>query len=183
MKRAEFRRKRPGGFTLMEMLIVLAILGLLLAMVGPRLLKSGKQADISTTKSQIKLLQACLDHFYLDMKEYPATDQGLESLVAGTAGAEATTASRWKGPYTKTGELPLDPWGNEYQYRYPPENSRADLPEIWSYGPDGQDNTEDDVVSWTTSKGEGEEGFDDLGTGPELGPEPEPMREDSRLGR
>ena len=175
MKRSELPRKSRHGFTLMEMLIVLAILGMLLALIGPRILRSSKKADVQAAQSQIKLLQGCLKHLYLDMKEYPETEPGLQALVEEPTDAEGTTASRWKGPYTETGELPKDPWGNDYQYRYPPENSKGDLPDIWSYGPDGQDNTEDDIVSWKKEEGGSEEGLDDLESQPDLEPEPEPL--------
>lgn len=180
---------RRRGFTLMEMLIVLAILGLLLALVGPRILQSGKRADVDATKLQIKMLQACLDDYYLHMKAYPTTDQGLKALIeeptADAKGATTDTGnapSRWKGPYTKTGELPKDPWGNDYQYQYPPEKGKGDMPDIWSYGPDGQDNTEDDIVSWTATKGEGEPGMPDATKEPPLNeppaekPAPSPKR-------
>ena len=180
MERSELNRKRRRGFTLMEMLIVLAILGMLLALIGPRIFRGWKEGHISSTKAQIKMLQGCLDEYYYHMKEYPTTEQGLPALVESPSEQEETTASRWQGPYTKTGELPMDPWGNEYQYRYPPENSKGDLPDIWSYGPDGQDNTEDDIVSWTKTEGEGEgeEGLKDLDTRPEPERPPEPLPEE-----
>lgn len=183
MNRSPKRRKRCRGFTLMEMLIVLAILGMLLALIGPRILQSGKKADAQTTQAQIKMLQACLDHYYLDMKAYPETEPGLQALIEKPGEVEGESVSRWKGPYTKTGDLPKDPWGNDYQYRYPPENSSADLPEIWSYGPDGEDNTEDDIVSWKKEQIEGEEGLEEPESLPaEPVTQPEPMREPAPRG-
>lgn len=176
MKRRKLRHDRRRGFTLMEMLIVLAIVGMLMALIGPRLLSSGKKADEQTAKAQIKLLQSCLDHYYLDMKAYPETEPGLKALIEESTDAEGTGTSRWKGPYTKTGDLPSDPWGNAYLYRYPAENSNVDLPEIWSCGPDGQENTEDDITSWKKQNGETEDGLDELDPAaePDLGPEPTP---------
>lgn len=182
MKRRGIRPKRRSGFTLIEMLIVLGIVVMLLALIGPRLLRSGKQADVSGTKAQIKMLQGCLDQYCLHTKEYPSTEEGLEALVTPPAEKGETTTSRWQGPYTRTGELPKDPWGNEYQYRYPPENGKADLPDVWSFGPDGQDNTEDDVVSWTKSSDAAEDGMnEELDLGPEPESMPEPMPEEAGL--
>lgn len=179
MKPDTIRRKKRRGFTLMEMLIVLGILVLLLAMVTPRILRSRKQADVSATKAQIQFLQGCLEHYVLHVKEFPATEQGLRALIEEPTDGEETTASRWQGPYTRTGELPQDPWGNDYQYEYPPTQGNGDLPDIWSYGPDGEDNTEDDIVSWKQDEGEEEEGLGDLTDEPQRNPkqprpEPEP---------
>lgn len=160
------QRAKRSGFTLMEMLIVLAILVLLLAMVTPRILRTGKQADISATQAQVRFLQGCLEHYALHLKEFPTTEQGLQALIEAPTGEDETTASRWLGPYTKTGELPKDPWGNDYQYEYPPTQGKGDLPDIWSYGPDGEDNTEDDICSWKKEAAEGDEGLDDLANEP-----------------
>ncbi len=173
MKRGKPRLRRRRGFTLMEMLIVLAIVGMLLALIGPRILSSGKQADEQTARAQIKLLQTCLDHYYLHMKSYPETEPGLQALVGEPTETEgAGTSSRWKGPYTKTGDLPKDPWGNEYHYRYPAEQGKGDLPDIWSSGPDGEEDTEDDITSWKPKDGESEDGLDELDAERELDPEP-----------
>ncbi len=167
MQRNTKKRARRGGFTLMEMLVVLGILVLLLAMVVPRVLGTQKKADITATKSQILFLNGCLQRYALDMKGFPTSEQGLKSLVASPANANGTAASRWGGPYTESGELPTDAWGNPYQYEYPATKGRGDRPDIWSYGPDGEDNTDDDIVSWKgeTAVGVDGEGLleDDLG--------------------
>lgn len=159
MKRSTFNRRARRGFTLVELLIVLAILVGLAAMVVPRLLNRQKSADVDTAKTQIGMLRGCLKLYYLDMKKYPATEEGLAALVGATAGADDATAetmtSNWNGPYTESGELPTDPWQNEYQYEYPPSHGKGDTPDIWSLGPDGEDNTEDDICSWTREAGEG----------------------------
>ncbi|MBN2477374.1 MAG: type II secretion system major pseudopilin GspG [Pirellulales bacterium] len=168
------RTRKRRGFTLMEMLVVLGILVLLLAMVAPRVLGTQKKADITTTKSQIELLKGCLDRYCLEMKTFPATEEGLAALVSQPTSTDGAVASRWDGPYTDSGELPLDAWGNPFQYEYPPTQGRGDYPDIWSYGPDGEDNTEDDIVSWKRTSGEEGEGTledDGLGTDADLGRE------------
>lgn len=151
-------RARWRAFTLMEMLIVLGILVMLIALAAPRFLGAQKKADIQTAKTQIGLFRGALERYALDMKTFPTTEQGLEALItppatAGTSTAEGTTAGagvagKWDGPYLNVSQIPLDPWGNPYQYRYPPERGTTDFPDIWSFGPDGQDNTEDDICSW-----------------------------------
>lgn len=149
-------QRRRGGFTLVEILIVLAILVLLVSMVMPKVLSARKKGNVDAAKSQIGLLKGALEHYALDCNDYPVTEQGLEALLSKPSDLNENTS--WKGPYL-TGEVPKDPWGNEYQYKYPPENGTGDTPDIWSLGPDGEDNTADDICSWSgSSSGRGEEG-------------------------
>jgi general secretion pathway protein G len=167
------------GFTLMEMLVVLGILAVLLAMVVPRILGTQKKADISAAQSQIKLLRGCLQRYALDMKEFPTTEQGLQSLVEKPADLSEAVAARWDGPYTETGELPMDPWGNPFQYEYPPTHGTADAdyPDIWSWGYDREDGTEDDIVSWSKELSEGGGGAAAPAKGPSrTGPAKGPSR-------
>ncbi len=149
------RRKRHNrGFTLVEIMIVLAILVLLLAMVGPRLLKTQEKADQKITLTQIKTVQQALDMYKVDNRSYPSTEEGLQALLAKPA--DETRSVAWDGPYLSEDTLPVDPWGNGYRYEYPPTRGKSrDVPNIWSAGPDGKDNTEDDIVSWTNAEGEG----------------------------
>jgi len=132
------------------MLVVLAILVLLVSMVVPRIIGSQKKADINATKTQIGMYKAALERYALDCKTYPATEQGLQALVSQPADLNENIT--WDGPYV-TGEIGRDPWGNDYQYAYPPERGSGDNPDIWSYGPDGEDNTDDDICSWTSGSG------------------------------
>ncbi len=155
------------GFTLTELLIVMAILVLLVSLIGPRLLGSKQKADVNAVKTQIGMFQSALERYAVDMNKFPATEEGLNALVAnpGAAGgsgsasgesAEAggaaaggdTAGGSWDGPYLKTESVPKDPWGNVYAYEYPPTHNKINVPDIWSWGPDGQENTEDDIVSW-----------------------------------
>jgi general secretion pathway protein G len=146
------------------MLIVLAILVALAAMVVPRFLGTQKKADVQTTKTQIGLFEGALERYAHDTKGFPLTEQGLEALVVAPAEGEESEVSGWEGPYLRTDALPTDAWGNEYRYAYPPEKTRIDFPDIWSAGPDGEDDTEDDVCSWSTGS---EEGEDEFGGGPD----------------
>lgn len=178
-KNASKHSLRKQGFTLVEMLVVLAILVLLVGMVAPRVLKSQKKADASNAKAQIGMFRTCLDRYAIDMKTYPTTEQGLNALIkkpegdAGSSdpggnaapapterdkgGADSASSSGpssgWDGPYVNQDSIPKDPWGNAYQYEYPPTHGKGEYPDIWSHGPDGQDGTEDDIVSWSNTDG------------------------------
>ncbi len=148
------RNRRPrSGFTLVEMLVVLAILVLLVSMVVPRIIGSQKKADINAAKTQIGLFKGPLQQYALDCKKFPSTEQGLAALVQKPSDLSETAA--WSGPYID-GEIPKDPWGNEYQYEYPPTRGKGDTPDIWSYGPDGDSSSEDSwITSWTGGSGGG----------------------------
>ena len=158
MTRRNARRAAQRGFTLVEILIVLAILVVMISLVVPKFLGSKKKADVQNARVQIGALREMLRAYYVDMNTFPTTEQGLAALVEKPADSEA--AQNWAGPYID-GELPKDPWGHEYQYQYPPTHSRSDTPDIWSMGPDGEDNTDDDV--WL-DKGSDEGGSRESGT-------------------
>lgn len=179
MKRSTNRRPGRGGFTLMELLVVLGILVLLVALVTPKILGTQDKADISFTKTQIGSFKGALERYHFDMKGFPTSEQGMQALITPPSGEDGTTSARWDGPYTNSDSLPKDPWGNPYQYAYPPTNGTGKYPDIWSTGKDGQEGTEDDICSWTKTSIEGEEGLeDDLGgelggdLGDELGLDP-----------
>lgn len=164
------------GFTLTELLIVMAILVLLVSLVGPRILGSKKKADINSVKTQIGLFEASLERYAVDLNTFPGTEEGLEALVRRPAENEEGSGrtSNWDGPYLKKSELPLDPWGGQYQYEYPPTHGTDDQPDIWSYGPDGTEGTEDDIVSWS-QRATGEPGDfpeDDMPAMPDMPREP-----------
>jgi general secretion pathway protein G len=147
-------------------LVVLAILVLLMAFAVPRILGRQKQANINTARTQLGMFKGALDLYQFDMGTLPTTEEGLEALFQAPTVSEEGATSKWAGPYTNAPELPKDPWGNPYQYEYPPTRGSGPAPDIWSYGPDGQDNTEDDIVSWGSGTGEGAE--DEFGTEPEF---------------
>lgn len=155
MGRHTARPRRRRGFTLVEVLVVLAILVMLVGMVVPRILGTQKKADISGTKTQIGMLSAALEKYALDVKSFPTTEQGLTALITKPADLEETI--KWDGPYLNAQDLPKDPWGHDYKYEYPPTHGKLDRPDIWSSGPDGQDETEDDVVSWSKTAASGDQ--------------------------
>ena len=165
MRRYRTKRTRREGFTLMELLIVLGILVMLIALAAPRLLGTRKKANIKTAQSQIGLLRGALDLYELDHNTFPSTEDGLRALIEPPSEADADPdAEDGSGAATSGGsgsylnkDLPKDPWGNDYQYAYPPERGSGDYPDIWSLGPDREDNTEDDICSWNTgTQGEGD---------------------------
>jgi general secretion pathway protein G len=141
MKRIWVKREEKG-FTLIELLVVMVIVGLLAALVGPKLfpkLGKGKQA---AAKAQIELLGQALDQFRLDTGRYPTAQEGLNALVANSTGVE-----NWDGPYLKKA-LPNDPWGKAYNYHCPGTHGEYDL---FSYGRDGApggEGEDKDVASW-----------------------------------
>jgi general secretion pathway protein G len=120
-----------AGFTLVEMLVVLTIIALILGLVGPRVLNYLGESRIKTAKLQIESFGSSLDLFYLDSGRYPTTSEGLNALVQRPPGVEL-----WNGPYVKGGRVPVDPWGNSYQYQSPAERAPY---EIVSFGSDGRE--------------------------------------------
>lgn len=146
MRTPLFTRRRLAGFTLMELLIVLVIVGLLAALVGPTLYQQIKPAKQSAARAQIENFATALDAYFIDTARYPTTQEGLAVLRAKADGDE-----KWKGPYLKK-EVPDDPWGNAYVYASPGRNGGY---EIISYGADGREGGEDDnadVTSWEAAK-------------------------------
>jgi general secretion pathway protein G len=138
--------RKPRGFTLVELLVVLAILGLLAGLVGPQVMKFLGSSKTKTASLQISDLGATLDLYRLEVGRYPSTSEGLEALVA-----DPGNTPNWNGPYLKKTQVPKDPWGNDYQYRSPGQNGPYD---VWSLGADGRDGGEgedQDIKSWETS--------------------------------
>ena len=124
-------RAAEAGFTLVELLVVLTIISLILGLVGPRVLGYLGESRVKAAKLQIENFGSALDLFTIDAGRYPTTSEGLEALVQ-----RPTTVQAWNGPYLKGGKVPLDPWGNPYQYRSPVERTQY---EILSFGSDGRE--------------------------------------------
>ena len=130
------------GFTLVELLVVMVIIGLLAALVVPTYIGRERKARSQAARAQIELLSTALDTFRLDVGRYPTTDEGLDALVAKPSGTD-----RWDGPYLKK-VVPLDPWVKPYIYKSPGDHGAFDL---LSYGADGVPGGEGDnrdVTSW-----------------------------------
>jgi general secretion pathway protein G len=142
LQRRRSSRGRGLGFTLMELLVVLAILGLLMSLVGPRVLNQLGGAKTKTAAIQIKDLEQALEMYKLDVGRFPSSNEGLDALVS-----KPPSAPGWNGPYLKS-DVPLDPWNREYMYKYP--GDRAEL-DIYSYGQNGTpggEGEDQDVGNW-----------------------------------
>ena len=141
-RRADVKRKWTLGFTLLELLVVMVIIGLLAGYVGPHYFSQIGKSEVKVARAQIDALEKAFDQYRIDVGRYPTTEQGLQALVAAPAGE-----ARWDGPYLRKA-VPDDPWGRPYQYRHPGEHGEFDL---FSYGPDGQPGGEGeaaDVTNW-----------------------------------
>ncbi|MBT1446089.1 type II secretion system major pseudopilin GspG [Shewanella sp. JM162201] len=136
------KRRQQRGFTLLEIMVVIVILGLLAAMVLPNVLGNKESADIKKAVADIVSLENALDMYKLDNSVYPTTEQGLDSLVQKPTISPEPRNYR-DGGYIK--RLPQDPWRNDYLLLSPGENGKVD---IFSAGPDMQPGTEDDIGNW-----------------------------------
>jgi len=118
-------KRKNDGFTLLEMLIVVAIIGLLASLIVPNIMKRYEQSKVEIAKSQIEMLSSAIDSYKLDVGKYPSN---LDELIN-------SNAPNWKGPYLAKKQIPKDPWGRDYQYKYPGDHGPYDL---YSLGPDGK---------------------------------------------
>jgi general secretion pathway protein G len=144
-RRRRHRRARRGeaGFTLVEILVVITIIGLIMALVGPRVLNYLAESKVKAARIQVESFSGALDLFYLDNGRYPTSSEGLAALSQRPGSVET-----WNGPYLRGGAVPNDPWGHAYVYRSPSEHGAY---EIVSYGSDGQEGgtgTAADITSW-----------------------------------
>jgi len=134
--------KHQAGFTLIELIVVVMIIGLLAGLVAPQFMKQSERAEAKTAKAQIELFGTALDTFRLDVGRYPTSQEGLAALMQKPGGAD-----RWDGPYLRK-DLPPDPWGKPYVYKSPGDHGAYD---ILSYGADGVaggDGNNRDITSW-----------------------------------
>lgn len=140
VQQKENKDKRLKGFTLIELMLVVVIIGALVAMVMPRLTGRGEQARIAAAAADIGAnIATGLKLYELDNGNFPSTTEGLSALLA-----KPTSAKNWNGPYLE--KKPIDPWGKEYEYKYPGEHRKADY-DLYSLGKDGVESA-DDVTNW-----------------------------------
>ena len=141
------RRRRSSngesGFTLVEMLVVITIIGMIMALVGPRVLNYLGESKMKAAKIQIESFSSALDLYYLDLGRYPTTNEGLAAL------ARSNNVSGWNGPYLRGGVVPNDPWGHGYVYRSPGERAPYEIISLGSDGQEGGSGTAADIVSGT----------------------------------
>jgi len=136
------RRCRRSGFTLIEVLLVLAILVVLGSLAVGLFTNTQKKANIKAAQAQINLLDTPITEYHLELKQYPSS---LEALIAPPA--DLPPGAMWGGPYLKDNQVPIDPWGSPYQYAAPGSNNPQGY-DLWSLGPDGVEGSEDDIGNW-----------------------------------
>ncbi|WP_440867953.1 type II secretion system major pseudopilin GspG [Symbiopectobacterium purcellii] len=135
-------RRGQKGFTLLEVMVVIVIIGLMAMLVIPNIMASKAKADQQKAKADISMLESSLEMYHLDNNRYPATEQGLQVLVKKPED-DPHAAHYSEGGYIK--RLPKDPWGNDYQLLNPGQHGSID---VYSFGPDGREDTEDDIGNW-----------------------------------
>ena len=137
--KTQLHQTRSGGFTLIEIMVVVIVLGILAATIIPQFIGTKKDAQVSAAKSSIAELESALERFYIHMDRHPTTEEGLKVLVEAPSG----DGKKWQGPYVKL--LRPDPWGNPYQYRSPGIHHPSSF-DLWSRGSDGADGGEGDAA-------------------------------------
>lgn len=139
-----FAPRRQAGFTLIEIMVVVVILGILAVTIVPQFVGTTHDAKVSAARSHLAELESAIERFSIHMDRYPTNDEGLGALVVAPTGA----AERWRGPYIR--QLRPDPWGNPYQYRQPGVRHRSSF-DLWSFGADGAEGGEGrgaDIGNW-----------------------------------
>jgi len=131
---------KSRGFTILEMIVVLVMIGLIMGLVGPRLFNQADKAKVKTAETQVKMLKGALQVMRLDIGRFPTTTEGLQLL--STSPTNANIKDKWQGPYLED-KLPLDPWSNPFQYRFEASETQAFV--LYSQGSDRQDGGEDDA--------------------------------------
>lgn len=142
-----FRGRRSAGFTLIEVMVVVAILAILAAVVVPRIMDEPAKARQAKVQQDIRAIESALDLYKLDNYRYPTTDQGLEALVDKPTGGPEPESYK-DGGYLR--ELPRDPWGNPYQYLQPGEHGDVDIYSLGADGTPGGQGNNADIGNWTT---------------------------------
>lgn len=133
---------KPRGFTLLELLVVMVIIGLLAGYVAPRYFAEVGKSEVKVARSQIDAFEKALESYRLDTGRLPTTEQGLEALMTQPSGV-----TKWRGPYLKK-SVPPDPWGKPYQYKQPGEHGDFDIVSFGRDGKPGGQGDDADIVNW-----------------------------------
>jgi len=137
-------KKQQTGFTLIELMIVLVILGLIMGVIGPKVMGYLGKSQTKTAKIQVENISSALDMYRLEVGSYPSSSHGLNALVAAPSGTRG-----WNGPYLKKGKVPKDPWNNDYLYKRPGSNGHPyDLLSLGRDGSQGGSGEDADVNLW-----------------------------------
>jgi general secretion pathway protein G len=139
-------RRAQGGFTLVELLLVLVILGILAAIVLPKFSGTTERGRVTAAQTQISTFKTALDAFEVDMGHYPKGKNGLVDLIQMPRDGQ-----NWHGPYLQTDAIPKDPWGNDYLYTCPGQHNPSSY-DLMSMGADGRTGTDDDICNWTLKR-------------------------------
>ena len=139
-------RQSCSGFTLVELLLVLVILGLLAAIVLPKFSGTTERGRVTAAQTQISTFKTALDAFEVDMGYYPKGKSGLTDLIT-----QPRNAANWHGPYLQADAIPKDPWGNDYVYECPGRHNPTSF-DLMSIGPDGRAGSDDDICNWTNRR-------------------------------
>lgn len=136
------RRRATSGFTLIELLLVVVIIGILAALVVPKFAGRSEEARMAAARADLKTFSNLLEIYEGDIGSYPPAETGLDALLNLPSGLK--DPNKWKGPYFRQKQIPVDPWGHPYQYVYPGAGGPKTF-DLSSAGPDGQEGTEDDI--------------------------------------
>ena len=143
-RRAPRAARLTAGFTILELLLVLVILAVLAGIVGSRFVGQSQSAKIKAARTQLENFTLALNRFEVDMGRFPSASEGLRSLVE----RPGDNGKAWQGPYLDGNAVPLDQWGNVWNYRQPGQQ-RPEGFDLWSDGPDGREGGGDDIANWT----------------------------------
>lgn len=143
MNTIKHQNKNYAGFSLIELLVVLVILGLLAGVVAPQVMKHVGKAKSDSARLQIEDLGVALDLYYLETADYPTTEQGLQALINAP-----DNVANWNGPYLKKKKIPNDPWQRAYQYTSPGDNGAYDLFTLGKDNQQGGEKENRDILSW-----------------------------------
>ena len=147
------RRENRAGFTLIEIMAVVLIIGLLSTIVGAAVFQQVDKGRVTATRAQLNSLEGVLEIYRMDNARFPTTEQGLQALVTASS-SEPVPRNFPAGGYLKGGRLPLDPWGEPYHYEAPGQNNPESF-DLWSYGADGApggDGVDADIGNWAEAE-------------------------------